>query len=295
MEAEPRLCSYEPTTLGWTKDNDDNGFVDFTISVRYQLLPLYFTRFQDQYLGRYFPGLGERSAFYLAFTGRFGQYLGTRDSSPVVGKRFNPKLFYRYWTDDDLTLDDEHASHIDVAFAHESNGQSIDSLEEYQAAVSTTQDKAAVNDQLSRGWDYFEVLWKRNIEAIEVKGERNLYTYVRLKYFLSHGPLQGTAEEYVPWEENPEGKKRSFVNGVSGMIKYVRKGEWGSFQDLKLSALYETGYRKPFRFGTYRYEIGSKLWQLPVSVWWQNGFNSDLAQYYKRVTSYGAQIEIGSF
>ena len=72
-------------------------------------------------------------------------------------KLFNPKLFYRYWTDK------EHENHLDFAFAHQSNGQSIDSLAEYQAALATANSENEVKDQLSRGWDYWEVVWKQTL------------------------------------------------------------------------------------------------------------------------------------
>ncbi|MGC1454022.1 MAG: phospholipase A, partial [Nitrospirota bacterium] len=152
-EAEPKLCTYEPTTIGYTHDSDDTGFMDFKISVRYQLFPAWITRGQN-YLQ---SGLGDNSALYFAFTGRFSQYIGTRDSSPVVEKLFNPKLFYRLWTDP------AHEDHVDLAFAHESNGQAIDSQAEYQAALATSANQNEVKDQLSRGWDYWEISWKKTV------------------------------------------------------------------------------------------------------------------------------------
>jgi hypothetical protein len=283
-KTDPMLCSYEPNTLGYTHDSDDTGFMDFTLSARYQLFPDTTTRFQN-WVHR---GLGSESALYAAFTGRFGQYIGTRDSSPVVGKRFNPKMFYRYWTDKD------HESHVDFAFlAHESNGQSIDSPAQYEAALAASTNPHAVDDQLSRGWDYLELSWQSL--PVNMKRERTLSASLTFKYFLLHGPLQGRAEEYNAWENNPQGKPRSHVNGLSGAVQYVEEGEWAVFQDLKVSASYETGYREPFRFSTYRFEAGSKFLQLPLTLWWQTGYNSDLAHYYKKVYSYGIEIDLGSF
>jgi len=62
----------------------------------------------------------------IAFTGRFAQYLGTRDSSPVVTKRLNPKLFYRQRT--------QGRDYFDIGYNHESNGQSINTLEGFEQA-----------------------------------------------------------------------------------------------------------------------------------------------------------------
>jgi hypothetical protein len=78
------------------------------------------------------------------------------------------------------------------------------------------------------------------------------------------------------------------------MIKYQLGWQWMAFTDVKIAALYETGYRDLFRYNTYRLELGTKVLQLPVTLWGQTGYNSDLAQYYKKVNSYGIQMEIGS-
>jgi hypothetical protein len=283
-EADPMLCTYEPNTIGYTLDSDDSAFMDFKLSVRYQLFPAWITRGQNHLR----DGLGNESAIYFAFTGRFGQYIGTRDSAPVVGKRFNPKLFYRYWTGH------AHDSYVDFAFlAHESNGQSIDSAAEYQTSLATAKDKNAVNDQISRGWDYLELVWKS--KPLDIKDTRAVFGFVTLKYFLPYGPLEGRTEEYTTWENSPQGKPRSHVNGIAGMIKIIEKGSWTVFRDMKAAASYETGYREPFRFSTYRLELSTKAFQLPVTIWWQTGYNSDLAQYYKKVYSRGIEVEIGSF
>lgn len=336
-KGEPKLCSYEPTTVGLTNDSDDSGFMDFKVSVRYQLFPDWWTRVQN-WVPRavsWFPsGVGDDSALYFAFTGRFGQYIGTRDSSPVVEKLFNPKLFYRYW------IDKEHEDHLDIAFAHQSNGQSIDSPEEYQAALATSRDEHAVKDQLSRGWDYWEISLKQtlyerkkpaketpvpkepcaeddetckravkaaackqacrdcdacqDIERRELR-KTSIDAYLGRKHFLRHGPLQGRQENYSEWENDPEGRRLDRVSGFSAMIKWTERGDRKCFGDLKVAVRYETGIREILHYDTVRVEVGTKIIQLPVSVWRQSGYNSDLAQYFKRVRSYGMQVDIGSF
>src|SRR5258708_33525620 len=106
--------------------------MDFKISVKYPL-------FNDR-LSKKLPD----SRLYFAFTGRWGQYIGDRYSSPVIAKRFNPKLFWRQNLNyvcqerkEDGTLavskhcegnpDKVPGTYIEAAIGHESNGQTISS------------------------------------------------------------------------------------------------------------------------------------------------------------------------
>jgi len=281
-EREARLCTYEPNTIGYTWDNDDVGFMDFKISVRYQLFPDWTTKG----LNLVAKDLGRNYGLYFAFTGRFGQYIGTRESAPVIGKRFNPKIFLRRWTDA------RHAGYLDLGYGHESNGQSVHAAGQYAEAQAAAERPEFANDQLSRGWDYIELVWKKASYA-SVDG---LSSYVTLKYFLADGLLQGKPEEYNGLENSPQGKPRNQVNGVAGLLKYTRPTEkWWILQDLKAAAGYETGYRRMFRYNTYRLELGTKVIQLPMNLWVQTGYGSDLAQYYKKVSSKGIEVQIGSF
>ena len=139
--------------------------------------------------------------------------------------------------------------------------------------------------------------------AIDKKEEEqtSIVYYLGYKYFLTHGPLEGRQENYNLWENDPEGKRLDRVSGLSLMVKWVERGkliEWRNspiLSDLKVAARFETGVRDAFQFKTYRLEIGTKVLQLPIVAWGQIGYNSDLAQYYKKVNSWGVEVEIGSF
>ncbi len=298
------LEAYEPTTLGITHDSDDVRFMDFTLSVKYPLMP------NLLFCSEHLPWLHEYKA-YLAFTGRWGQYIGTRPSSPVIGKRFNPKLFVRRFlggktgcTPPDEKVHTRDYDYIDFGYAHESNGQSIDSRAEYTAAVLDNirrgDDPAWVNDNISRGWDIVEMTYRRRLFAPPAGGVTT--GYLQLKYFLSRGFLQGRAEEYNGARENPEGfnaegRRRREVNGIALIVKHAfQAGIIGeTVRDAKLAAIYDTGYNPAFRHHTIRGEAGAKFFQIPLTLWGQRGYGSDLAQYYKKVTSWGVQLEIGSF
>jgi hypothetical protein len=296
-EGEPKVLpleSYEPNTIGFTWDSDDVRFMDFKLSVKYPLMPRRLcsvTALHD-------------SRFYFAATARFAQYLGTRESSPVIGKRFNPKLIWRVLTSpDDHSSSDEECmdkgrkhvrDYLDFAFNHESNGQSIDSPQLLQEAIAQAERPEFARDNISRGWDYLEMVHKHTWHK---DGEEKFASYLTLKYFLPRGPLQGTAEEYNAWENDPEGKPRRRVHGVGLLLKY--ESDWDPNNNWsrhpKLAFGYETGYSHAFKYSTVRGEAGIKLWELPLTAFAQYGYGSDLAQYYKKVRSYGVFLEIASF
>lgn len=287
------ICMYEPNTLGFTKDGDDRTFMDFKLSVRTQLFPGTFTEW-----------FGSSSAVYFAYTGRLAQYIGTRDSSPVVGKRYNPKLFYRYWYKECHGNESCPDSYFDFGYAHESNGQSINSQAALDAAKSAELSKpnGSANfayDNISRGWDYLEA--KLKSEKLIDKGgmktgfDFDLSAYAGIKYFLKNGLLQGRPEEFdSTWETDPEGKQRKQVDGLDFMAKGI--AYINSSEAIKYAFSLTTGYARPFQYNTVRLELGAKAkdW-LPLVVWYQKGYNSDLAQYYKRVNSFGVNVELGSF
>ncbi len=219
---------YEPSTIGVTRDSDDISFMDVTLSLQ---LPL------ADWNG---PLPGRTQQLAIAFTGRFGFYVGDRRSSrPVIGKRLNPALLWRLQLSDDAArlancgqagarvfrgrksdhcAQYEPDSYLEFAYAHESNGQAIDTEEEYLAAQQAAQLKDGetdyTNDRLSRGWDYLGVIYKPpTCKACESERYR-LSGYTKIRYFLAHGLMQGDQEQWHDWEAAAaEGKPRSKITG----------------------------------------------------------------------------------
>lgn len=284
------LESYEPNTMGWTNDSDDVGFLDFKLSVKYPVMP--------ERICKSLPN----SRAYFAATARFAQYLGTRESSPVVGKRFNPKLIWRQVTTWDAQPPEEHGcrdnehqsvrEHVDFALGHESNGQSINSEAKFLEAQALAEQPDFAKDYISRGWDYLELATKH---SPLLPGKDKLTIYPSIRIFLRHGPLQGPAEEYNEWEQDPEGKPRRKVHGLAVLAKYQIPFAYGWLGDIKLALGYETGYSSPFRYNTVRVDAGIKVLELPVMVFYQQGYGNDLALYYKRGSSVGFALEIAGF
>ena len=231
-----KICLYEPNTVGLTWDNDDHErFMDFKLSVRYQLIPEYSTN----WLNFISDHLGDNSAIYFAFSGRFGQYIGTRDSSPVVGKRFNPKIFIRFWGDKGQDEENhDNSNYMDISLLnHESNGQSINTKAGYDSAFIQSSANGYkgtdANDQISRSWNILDIVYRdKKEESIESFVGNQFFKidasgYYGLKYFIpssteEFNPLGGTNLQGLQgWETDPEGKPRQQVDGVSLAYKGI--------------------------------------------------------------------------
>lgn len=306
------LQSYEANALGYTKNNDDVHFENFKLSVQLPIIPK-----------RTAAWWGEQDRVYFSFTGLFAFYLGDRHSAPVVGQEYNPQLFWQHlWSCKDVDSDKYRAKsiyptlsappdqgldvsgassatatsitpgsrscYVTLGYNHDSNGQIIDSAEQFQQ-TEHQQGLAAAYDAVSRGWDYIAV----NGKLIPYWGLQDKITlYPMVKYFLSDGLLQGNPEELHFWEHPPDGKPRRDVDGLTLVAKYQRR--IGSL-DSKLVVGYTTGYERTFKYNTLRIEAGAIILELPIVLWMQNGYMSDLSRYYQSVRGYGVQIEIGSF
>ncbi|HEY5648471.1 MAG TPA: hypothetical protein VIU33_03160 [Nitrospiria bacterium] len=284
----PLLQSHEPNTVGVTKDSNDVFYLDLKMSLKYPIFH------KGIYCGRK-AGRWGLPFFYAAGTVRFAQHSNTdRHSSPVIGKRYNPMFFGRYWIyGEDST---ERVAYLDLGYAHESNGQSVDDEAEFLALQASNPDRPEIaNDFISRGWDYINVDFKTYFPI----GADTLFVYGDFKYFPNRSPPQGVNEEYSEWEgEGPDQPKRRNVDGITAIVKFTTEQTWlcgEFFRGCKLAAIYTTGYDEPFKYNTARFEFTGKFGNLPVMVWTSGGYMNDLADYYKRVRSYGFALELKTF
>jgi hypothetical protein len=285
-EPEPILQSYEPITGGYTYDSNDTGFLDVNLSVKIRLLPCNVT-----------PSFMQP---YLAMATRFGFYWGTRDNSPVIGKSYNPLILLRFLpTREKIPSPNgrsfERAEYVDVVpYAHESNGQLIHTPEQYNAELQSLKIISYTNNFIHRGWDYAGIAWKKTYTS-------DITMYLEGRYFIPDGFLQGPADEYHLWENNPQGKPRRAVDGLSAVIEYPSSYAHFPVDSDKflsrpnLTVKYLTGYDTPFRYSTERVELGFQVFSLPLAVWIQHGYMSSLAMYYEKVTSSGIELRFESF
>jgi hypothetical protein len=290
------LTSHQPNHLIARYDSDDisHPYMDFTVSFKHAVFPDA-APINDTYdwmtetIEQFAPGDEEfYMQLYLAFTGRFSQYLlETRTSAPVVARRFNPELFFRLWSSED--------NYMDFGFGHESNGQRIETEESFRleaAALLANGDPATfARDSLSRGWDYAAVSWRR-------AWTDNFATTLKARHYFSDSPLQGPPEEYSVWEDGgTHARPRKNYDGVSLDIQYnfnQSRCLLGSVAVCfdKVQLIQETGYRKPFEHNTTTLELTTDFFGMPLQVWARTGYNSDLVDYYNHSNSAGLGIEL---
>lgn len=275
-KANPVLLeAHEPNRVGATWDSDDIRFMDFTLSMQYPIF------YQSLAQSSWLP--------YVAFTGRFGQYIGTRPSSPVIAKRYNPKIFVRHFLNGRKVQEKDQleADYYDIEYAHISNGQSIDSLQSFNVHAADLGNAEYTKDYISRGWDYFGITGKTHPDY--AKGLTVRYGF---KHYFG-GLMQNKVEQYFPWEAAREITKLSQVSGLHLAGKY----DISDYYNIAVS--FDTGTNHPFKHNTLEAEFGiapfHNIFGIPIVFTYRNGYNSDLAQYYKKVTSLGFALKLESF
>ncbi|MDR2212965.1 MAG: hypothetical protein LBE21_04995 [Pseudomonadales bacterium] len=293
------LTSYEANRLMARYDSNEisGAYMDFTLSVKNPLFQ------NSSVLNSFYQGIAngvdaltqrENGLYiqpYLAFSGRFSQYISNRESAPVLARRFNPSLFMRAWSSNN--------SYLDLGFAHESNGQSIDNQANFDREIlsylesGATQEEAFAfaRDEISRGWDYSFLAWRK-------AWHQRFATRLQLRHYHHGGPLQGGAEEYNPWEGDGEQlRPRRQYDGVLLGLEYdftrSRCLEGFSFICFqKLSLTQETGYSRMFENNTTTLEFTSNFFGLPIQLWGRSGYVGNLVDYYDYSTSWGLGFEL---
>jgi hypothetical protein len=289
------LTTYEPNHLMMRNDNNDSDtmYMDFTLSSKYPIFPNepHLNAFHEAAtttLENLLPGDDEFfMQFYVGFSGRFSQYLGTRDSSPVVSRRYNPTVFYRIWGTE--------VNYFDLGVGHESNGQRIHTEEAYLREAddfeANGEPREHARDGISRGWDYNFVHWQHDWNP-------NLVTGITLRHYLPDGPMQGPVEEYNLWEDGGTHlRPRDNYDGISFNAQYLFNRSRCLLTELpfcfkKVEITQETGYAKMFRNNTTTVEFTSDIFGLPIQLWSKTGYNSNLVDYYQYTTSWGIGIEL---
>lgn len=274
----PLLISDSPSTLGVAEDGVENTpRMDFSLSVRYPLL--YGSNTEK------LKSSGGRLPF-LGFNVKMAQYFNLR-SAPVITRQFNPRLMVRTYSvvpeGETVWVDDSDMDYYDLGYAHESNGQYINSKAAFDAQVQNLSNNQMAVDYIHRGWDYLDYARHLHFEMDRI-GVLDL----ELKYFLNHGLLERNRNELYSWEPQSAVSHIGQVDGIRVKMGAVSDSSW--FKNANLTLM--TGYRSFLRYNSFRFESTvvplSGYFGTPVMLWWQSGYDNSVATFNIHSWSAGA-------
>jgi len=272
-----QLRSYETNKFGWTDVHSqeyNESYLDFLISIQCQIVG----RLYENIL---VPDLN------LSFSGQFAQHID-RNSRPVIGRRYNPKLFLRFGSDTSVFS-------ANIGYAHESNGQSLSDSAKYSELMSDNSQKsnaASVEETISRGWDYIDIIAIRNFENAKLS--------FNARYYLDGGLLQNRAENRNSWEIYGKNISRKYIDDAIIELELKNSLPWSYFHGkIQHNALILKGamgltlgnWPKP---GYFEVEEHLQLF-LPVYLNMHRGYLSSVAGYSILSWSFGAGLYLDSF
>ncbi|NTV52527.1 MAG: hypothetical protein HGA76_05895 [Candidatus Firestonebacteria bacterium] len=274
----PAVSGYEPSFFGWVLVDDPYGH--FKVSIKYPFLPFVACGADTNS-----AFIGYKSGLYVAYTGIYDFYM-TRSSSPIISREQNPGLFFDFNRCFDLPLT------ATLGYFHDSNGQSINSREEYLASREHPQ------DLISRGWDYtlwgasymFKLPWldtvteKKYLDLPRTQLHGQIFNYNPnfdksnltistqwLAFLDKQGFGAGWKEENVFWEDVTHQPKRSDYDGFR--LKFMVQNA-----HYRLTETIRTGTTAPNITSDLSFTFRVRKW-LPISLQWHRGYGPDLATY----------------
>ena len=282
------LSSHEPNKMLARMDANDinNLYMDANLSLKHPLMTPVIEAVFDSF------GITKLQSprLYMAFSSRFSQYIGTRGSSPVVPRRYNPELFVRVW--------DNYEGYWDIGYGHESNGQQINNQQSFELEEQNFRDKNEpeffARDAISRGWDYVSLDWTKQWQTGFLPSLPGFTTtHFEYRHFLSDGLLQGAPEEYNEWERQGSGvKPRDQYDGLKFSMQYLLPEELCLIACFdRIEIMHKTGSGDVFANNTNSIELTTSLFGIPFHIWAQSGYNSDLVDYYDYTNSWGIGVE----
>ena len=278
----PRFKSYKPNYVGFIPNtHDTDAHVEMFYSFKYRISDIRINENHpfDNYL-------------FLAYTGKFDFFWGSKDSSPVINRLNNPELHYRRYLSAPGKEGNFIHKYIDFSYGHESNGQVISDITSFLDAGNDA------IDHVSRGWDYlsfdykFEINNKNGCDFIDTSC---FYGYAYLRTFLHDGILQGAVEDEIFWDPAINTRIEDF-DGVRlifgkehpfGKGKFPTKGVWVNYR----TGISSPGKNNSFSLN-YRKEIHLWDFKLPLYARYFNGYGNEIVTYHKRdrIVMFGLQF-----
>ncbi len=213
------LSGYEPSYFGYVgrdENHIDGSHLEFKVSIKYPLWGSLVNLGDEQKPDK------RSQAVYFSYTGQYDFYFGSRYSAPVISRRQNPGIFYKYEYD---SRESGYKS-FSLGYFHESNGQEIDNKDMFDRKVTELHDKicrddpneqcltdprhqqeawAMATDYISRGWDYlaastkYTMFHRRDLMGRRIAVQTDFYLSARAYFNWQGLGFVSGREENIEW------------------------------------------------------------------------------------------------
>jgi hypothetical protein len=266
------LRGYEPTYLVYAFDDEDH--LEFKISVKYPLF-----KSTIGWVGKW---LGGSNQVYFSYTGIYDFFVfsdeAVRPSAPVISRLHNPGVFI---ANTRPLHQDGGLENISLGWFHESNGQQIKDNE-------TFLNTANAQDFVSRGWDYLGLDLKFiSLDPWYTSGSVNYF--LRLKLFCNcqgFGSIGGK-EDDIRIFGGTRTAEISDYDGLRFAIDNFAKEHW----HYGLSFRSGTSSTDALKRISYQVEVTYRVSNLPVKLFYFNGYGKNISTYHIRDEYIGLGFE----
>ncbi|NRB63194.1 MAG: hypothetical protein HRU40_09260 [Saprospiraceae bacterium] len=278
--------AHEENTLffDYIRGDKQDKHLDAKLSLRY---PFTHKRFNN----------GDLLGVYFSFTQEFDFYAGTRDSGPVVSRRFNPSYLQVMYG-----FKDKKDGLIELRFSweHESNGQSVDDINtllaqrnenynKYKDEKDFTEEDAfkMATEELSRGYDFISLgFYYRHIFGDALAECSTIIECINFEAkFRQHTT---NIEDEIFWMTN----NTSALNHFQGS-KITASTQWQDNSENKENRKFSISYRTGELFSnkagknntidlTYTHEVVIDETAIPLSLSYHNGYLEELYKYQEK-------------
>tara|TARA_R110002110_G_scaffold147129_2_gene337484 strand:- start:189559 stop:190428 length:870 start_codon:yes stop_codon:yes gene_type:complete len=261
VEPYQRFSSNEPNYFVGAWDNGDDWHMEFNLSIKYAL----------------WPPQASRHKLLFVYNGTYDFYLNSRDSAPIISRRQNIAPVYQYALGADPNRPEYE---FRAGWYHESNGQTIETAEEYQDAGEFAR------DQVSRGWDYLGLEYRSPFFA-------GMRQHFDLRVFCDcQGWGSQDREDSIFWTSVNEQPKINDYDGIRWIM-----GDFelpADFGNLRLEL--KTGNRDFDALGNISGKfVFSDFLGFPLNIFYFSGYGRELSSYHERNQFIGIGIEMESF
>jgi outer membrane phospholipase A len=255
-----RYSTNEPNYFIFAKDNHDESHLEFNLSVKVEWGPSHW-----------------KQRMISVYNGTYDFYLAARDSSPVISRRQNVAPFVYQNT---MLVDSEGVGHeFRLGWYHESNGQTIDNVTDYNNAGEFAR------DEVSRGWDYFG--------ADHILKTQSWKHHLDLRFYCDcQGFGAEEREDEIFWRSINEQPHINDFDGIRWTLEDLNY--LGEFANLRLEL--KAGNRDFSALGNISAKfVLSNVWKSPFSIIYFNGYGREVSSYHERNSYVGIGIEVKSF